>query len=62
MHSTRNVVVLIALAAACASGVAVSRLRAQSPAPATVTVLRFGSVWDGAKVTRNAVVVVEATA
>jgi imidazolonepropionase-like amidohydrolase len=59
MHSTRNVVVLIAIAAACASGVAVSRLRAQSPAPATVTVLRFGGVWDGAKVTRNAVVVVE---
>jgi imidazolonepropionase-like amidohydrolase len=59
MHTTRNVVVLIALAAACASGVAVSRLRAQSPAPATVTVLRFGGVWDGAKVTRNAVVVVE---
>jgi imidazolonepropionase-like amidohydrolase len=59
MQPTCNVVVLIALAAACVSGVAVSGLRAQSPAPATVTVLRFGSVWDGAKVTRNAFVVVE---
>lgn len=56
---TRNVALNITLAAACAWTAAVVGPRAQTPAPAVTTVLRFGSVWDGSKVTRNAVVVVE---
>jgi imidazolonepropionase-like amidohydrolase len=59
MHTSRNVAVNIALLVACTSAAVVSGLRAQSQAATATTVLRFGSLWDGTKVTRNAVVVVE---
>jgi imidazolonepropionase-like amidohydrolase len=59
MHTSRNVAVNIALLVACSSAAVVSGLRAQSQAATATTVLRFGSLWDGTKVTRNAVVVVE---
>jgi imidazolonepropionase-like amidohydrolase len=59
MKRTRNVALSITLAAACAWTAAVTVPRAQAPSAAATTVLRFGSVWDGTKVTRNAVVVVE---
>ncbi len=59
MKITRNVALSITLLAACAWTAAVAVPRAQAPAAAVTTVLRFGSVWDGTKVTRNAVVVVE---
>lgn len=59
MDTTRNVALKITLAAVCAWMAAVGAPRAQAPTPPATTVLRFGSVWDGTKVTRNAVVIVE---
>jgi imidazolonepropionase-like amidohydrolase len=56
---TRNVALNATLVAACAWTAAVGLPRAQAPAPPATTVLRFGSVWDGSKVTHNAVVVIE---
>lgn len=59
MQTNRHVALNIALLMACAWIGAISTPRAQAPAPAAATVLRFGSLWDGTKVTRDAVVVVE---
>jgi imidazolonepropionase-like amidohydrolase len=49
----------IAVVAACAWSLTVDAPRAQSSALTAATVLRFGAVWDGTKVTRNAVVIIE---
>ncbi|MCC7125372.1 MAG: amidohydrolase family protein [Acidobacteria bacterium] len=59
MIRNRRPALLIALLAACAWGAAMAASHAQTPAPAAATVLRFGGMWDGTKVTRNAVVVIE---
>ncbi len=59
MPMTRHVALSFALLLACAWLGATSAPHAQAPAPAAATVLRFGSLWDGTKVTRNAVVVIE---
>lgn len=59
MQTNRHVALNVALLMACAWVGASSTPRAQAPAPATATVLRFGSLWDGTTVTRNAVVVIE---
>lgn len=58
MQATRHVAFTVALLAACAATAAVDVSRAQAPGPPAPIVLRFGSIWDGTKVTRNAVVVV----
>ena len=60
MDTTRNVALKITLVAVCAWMAAVGRFHEpRRPRRPCTTVLRFGSVWDGTKVTRNAVVVVE---
>ena len=59
MRRIRNVAVNITLVAAGAWAAASAAPGAQSSAPAATTVLRFGSVWDGTKITRHAVVIVE---
>lgn len=59
MNRSRRLALCLALLTGCAWSVASSASHAQAPPPAAVTVLQFGSLWDGTRVTRNAVVVIE---
>lgn len=56
---TMRHVLNITLLMACAWVWTIGTPHAQSPGSAAETVLRFGSLWDGTKVIRNAVVVIE---
>jgi imidazolonepropionase-like amidohydrolase len=59
MPLTRHFAFGIALIAVFAGVATYDALRAQSPSTADTLVLRFGNLWDGTRVTRNAVVIVE---